>query len=225
MTFSIAARCPKTGMLGVAAASSSIAVASRCCHARAGVGAVMSQNVTNPALGALALDLMEAGLRGDALLVALAREEPHLAWRQLVLVPAEGDIATYSGERALGLYAAAQGRDCAAAGNILNSESIPGRMVSAFENSSGHLVDRLLLAMQAAVDAGGETGPIHAAGLKLVDALSWPVADLRVDWTDGAPIEELSRLWWRYRPQMQDYVTRAQAPDSAPAFAVPGVEE
>jgi hypothetical protein len=61
MTMSIAARCPLTGMLGVAVASSSIAVASRCANVRAGVGAALSQNVTDPSLGRLALDLMESG--------------------------------------------------------------------------------------------------------------------------------------------------------------------
>lgn len=223
MTFSIAARCPQTGMLGVAAASSSIAVASRCCHVQAGAGAVMSQNVTNPALGPQALTLMRSGLRGNALLQALAAADGWLAWRQLLLVPAEGEIATFSGQHALGVFATAQGEHCAAGGNILASAELPARMVAAFEHSSGHLAERLLAAMHAAVAAGGEVGPIHAAGLKLVASQSWPVVDLRIDWSDGEPIAELDQLWQRYRPQMQDYIIRAETPQQAPGFAVPGL--
>jgi len=222
MTFSIAARCPDSGMLGVAVASSSIAVAARCSHVRSGVGAVLSQNVTNPALGPLALDLMASGLCGQPLLQALAAQEAHMDWRQLVLVPLRGDIIIHSGAQAMGIHAAAQGQHCAAGGNLLAREDIPARMVAAFENSHGHLADRLLAAMQAAVDAGGEAGPIHAAGLKITDRPSWPVIDLRVDWSDGAPISELAAVWQRYRPQLQDYVTRALNPEQAPGFGVPG---
>jgi uncharacterized Ntn-hydrolase superfamily protein len=223
MTFSIAARCPQTGMLGVAAASSSIAVASRCCHVAAGVGAVMSQNVTNPALGPKALALMAQGQRAGELLAALAGADPHLAWRQLLLVPAQGEIATFSGQHALGVFATAQGEHCAAGGNILADARLPARMVQAFEESRGHLAERLLTAMQAAVAAGGEVGPIHAAGIKLVSTQSWPVVDLRVDWSDGEPVAELQQLWQRYQPQMQDYITRAEAPEQAPGYGVPGV--
>lgn len=223
MTFSIAARCPETGMLGVAVASSSIAVASRCCHLQAGVGAVMSQNVTNPLLGPLALQAMASGVRGAALLQQLARADPHLQWRQLLALPASGEALTFSGEHALGIHATASGADCLAGGNILHSASVPQQMVAAFAASSGHLADRLLAAMQAAVAAGGEAGPIHAAGLKLVASQAWPVIDLRIDWSDGEPITELTQLWQRYRPQMQDYITRAEHPQQAPGFAVPGV--
>ncbi|RQO77636.1 DUF1028 domain-containing protein [Aquitalea sp. FJL05] len=223
MTFSIAARCPQTGMLGVAVASSSIAVASRCCYLQAGVGAVMSQNVTNPLLGPLALQAMANGLRGDALLQQLAQADPHLQWRQLLALPASGEAVTFSGEHALGVYATASGPHCVAGGNILHSASVPQQMVAAFAASSGHLADRLLAAMQAAVAAGGEAGPIHAAGLKLVASQAWPVIDLRIDWSEQEPVAELAQLWQRYRPQMQDYITRAENPQQAPGFAVPGV--
>ena len=76
--------------------------------------------------------------------------------------------------------------------------------------------------MRAGVAAGGEAGAIHSAGLKLVEKVSWPVADLRVDWTEGCPIEELGRLWAMYRPQMDAYVTRALNPGDAPSYGVPG---
>jgi len=95
-------------------------------------------------------------------------------------------------------------------------------MVDAFENSTGALPDRLLAAMQAAVDVGGEAGPIHAAGIKVADKADWPVVDLRVDWSEGQPVAELAALWHRYQPQMQAYITRAVSPEEAPSYGVPG---
>ena len=101
---SIAARCPLTGMLGVAVASSSIAVASRCANVRAGVGAALSQNVTDPSLGRRALDLMESGKSAQDVIELFLRDHPFMAWRQLVLVPSVGAPAVFSGDRTLGVF-------------------------------------------------------------------------------------------------------------------------
>ncbi len=78
--------------------------------------------------------------------------------------------------------------------------------------------------MRAALDAGGEAGPIHSAGLKIMGSVSWPIADLRIDWDDEDPISALASLWNRYFPQMDDYVERALSPDTAPSYGVPGDE-
>ena len=95
-------------------------------------------------------------------------------------------------------------------------------MVDAFLGSSGHLGDRLLTVMQAALDAGGEEGPVRSAGMKLVRDVPWPVADLRVDWSEGCPIADLKKVWEIYQPQLEDYVTRALDPSAAPSYGVPG---
>jgi uncharacterized Ntn-hydrolase superfamily protein len=95
-------------------------------------------------------------------------------------------------------------------------------MVKAFVRVAGHLGDRLIAAMRAGLEAGGEAGPIRSAGLKLVDKVSWPVADLRVDWTEECPIAGLASLWEVYKPQMDAYVIRALNPASAPSYGVPG---
>jgi uncharacterized Ntn-hydrolase superfamily protein len=97
-------------------------------------------------------------------------------------------------------------------------------MVPAFENTQGMLADRLLAAMHAAMAAGGEAGPVHSAALKIVGDVSWPIVDLRVDWADDDPIGKLAALWQAYRPQMQDYLTRALNPTVAPSYGVPGNE-
>ncbi len=223
MTFSIAARCARTGMLGVAVSSSSIGVASRCAHVRARVGAALSQNVTNPALGTQMLDFVQSGLDGPTALDRVVASERQPQWRQLVIVPLRGAPAIHTGVHALGVSAQALGADCASAGNLLADSAIPRIMVDAFETSGGHLADRLLAALRAAVVAGGEAGPLHAAGLMVADAVSWPVVDLRVDWSEAAdPVGELEGLWRLYQPQLQAYVERARDPGQAPSYGVPG---
>jgi uncharacterized Ntn-hydrolase superfamily protein len=221
MTMSIAARCPETGMLGVAIASSSIAVASRCVNVRAGVGAALSQNVTDPSLGRRALDLIESGKSTHDVVELFIHELPFMAWRQLVLVPSVGTPALFTGNRALGVSGESISRDCAAAGNLLANPSVPSYMTQAFEESDGHLADRLLKALRAGLKAGGEAGSLHAAGVQVADKLSWPVVDLRVDWSDH-PIQQLCSLWDLYQPQLDAYVQRAQSPDAAPAYGVAG---
>ena len=221
MTFSLVGRCPGTGMLGMVISSSSPAVAARCAHVRAGVGAVASQNVTDPALGPLVLDQLARDLRAAEALRRVAEGRDHIAFRQLLVVDRFGGTATWSGDRVLGVWGAAEGTDCAAGGNLLASPDVPAAMVAAFEGSQGHLADRLMTTLEAGLAAGGEAGPVHSAGLKVADRLSWPLVDLRVDWSDD-PVGDLRRVWQVYRPQMQAYVDRAENPDGASSYGVPG---
>ena len=223
MTFSLIARCAHTGQFGMVIASSSPAVAARCAHVRAGVGAVASQNVTDPALGPLLLDQLQAGFSAPDALAQITTGRAHIDYRQLLAIDAQGRTATHSGKQVLGLWGEATGTDCAAGGNLLANDTIPGAMVAAFETSQSSLGDRLMSALKAGLSAGGEAGPVHSAGLKLADRLSWPLADLRIDWADD-PIGMLRRAWDIYRPQMQAYVQRATDPTQAPSYGVPGDE-
>lgn len=224
MTFSIVGHCPESGMFGLAISSSSPAVAARCAFARAGVGAVATQNVTDPRLGPRALDLMERGATPSEALAILERGGAHMAWRQVLAVGRTGESAIYSGPNVLGMWSEAQGVDAAAAGNLLADAGVPEVMVQSFKASSGHLGERLVKALRAGLDAGGEAGPVHSAGLLLVDTQSWPLAELRIDWTEDCPIAALEAAWRVYRPQMADYVTRALDPRAAPSYGVPGDE-
>jgi uncharacterized Ntn-hydrolase superfamily protein len=224
MTFSISARCAKTGMFGIAISSSSPAVAARCAHARAGAGVVASQNITDPALGQKGLVLLAEGLSAAETLAKLLDGYAFADFRQLAIVDGQGRTAVFSGAKALGVYSTFEGKDCVAAGNLLATPDVPRAMVRAFEASTGHLGDRLLVAMRAAVEAGGEAGPVHSAGLLMVDKVSWPVADLRVDWHETDPIGALGDLWALYKPQLAAYVTRALDPTEAPSYGVPGDE-
>jgi uncharacterized Ntn-hydrolase superfamily protein len=224
MTFSIAARCADTGHFGIAIASSSPAVAARCAHVRAGVGAVSSQNVTDPRLGPAALDLMQGGASARAALAALTAANPHIDYRQLVAVDSQGRTATWSGCHTLGIHAASEGKDCAAAGNLLANDGVPAAMVGAFEAAAGSLASRLVAALSAGLAAGGEAGPVHSAGLLVAGTESWPLVDLRVDWDDADPIARLHALWVLWEPQMDAYVQRALDPGRSPSFGVPGDE-
>ncbi|MBY6004931.1 DUF1028 domain-containing protein [Salipiger bermudensis] len=222
MTFSIVGHCPETGMFGVAISSSSPAVAARCSFARAGVGAVATQNVTDPRLGPLALDLMALGASPSEALSVLERRGAEMAYRQVLAVDRSGQSAIYSGTQVLGMWSESQGRDTAAAGNLLSDAGVPEVMVQHFLNSTGHLGDRLIGALGAGLAAGGEAGPVHSSGLLLVDRQSWPLAELRIDWTESCPIAALEEAWRVYKPQMTDYVTRALNPGGAPSYGVPG---
>jgi uncharacterized Ntn-hydrolase superfamily protein len=152
----------------------------------------------------------------------VAGSAAHITFRQLLAVDAAGRTGVFSGSKTLGTYAAAEGESAAAAGNMLRSKVVPERMLSAFVGSTGSLGGRLLAAMRAGLDAGGEEGPVHSSGLLIVRDVSWPVANLRVDWSDADPIADLERLWALYEPQLEAYVTRAIDPAAAPSFGVQG---
>ncbi len=224
MTFSLVATCARTGMLGVAVTSSSPAVAARCAWARARVGAVATQNVTDPSLGPRVLHLLESGRTAAAALEEVIASAPHAEYRQVAVIDAGGRAASYSGARTLGRHASHAGEHCLAAGNLLADENVTAAMVRAFESRPrDHLASRLLDALTAGQDAGGEEGPVRSCGLQVVAGVSWPVTDLRIDWHDD-PIAELARLWALWRPQESDYVRRALDPTAAPSFGVPGDE-
>jgi uncharacterized Ntn-hydrolase superfamily protein len=221
MTFSIVARCAATGQFGMAISSSSPAVAARCAHVRADVGVVASQNITDPELGSLTLDAMATGLSSVKAIAAVLNNYPHREYRQLLAVDRNGTVSIHSGGNVLGTWAEAKGINCAAAGNLLANSEIAAFMVKSFETTKGQLAERLLAALEAGAAAGGEAGPVHSAGLKLADKLSWPFIDLRVDWSE-TPIEDLRTTWEIYKPQANAYVQRALNPTDAPSYGVAG---
>lgn len=222
MTFSLTARCPDTGMFGIVISSSSPAVAARCVHLRAHVGAVASQNITDPRLGQIGLDLLGRGLPAKDVLGALVASTPFSEYRQLVVVDSSGETAAHSGSETLGIHATCLGPSSVAAGNLLAREQVPAAMMDRYQAESAMpFADRLLAALEAGLQQGGEAGPVRSAGLYVVSDVSWPIIDLRIDWHDR-PIDALKELWTVYQPQVDDYVRRAQRPTEAPSFGVEG---
>jgi uncharacterized Ntn-hydrolase superfamily protein len=221
MTLSIAAWDRETGQLGAAISSSSISVASRCLHWRPEVGIALSQNITDPRLGPRMLALLDDGVEVGAAIDAVVKNTPHIKYRQLGLIDSHGRTGLFTGDAVLGCFASAEGKHCVATGNLLANESVPAAMVTTFEQSSGSFGSRLLSALTAGVDAGGEAGILHSAGLLIGGSHSWPLAELRIDW-DEDPISKMIAGWEIYEPQIDDYVRRAYNPDDAPSYGVPG---
>ena len=161
MTFSVSGFCQTTGMVGVAITTSSICVASRCPWVRSGIGAAATQNVTDPSLGNLMLDYLEQGLSAQQSIDKVIGEHKFIDYRQLTLVDSKGNSASYTGSKTLGTNAISQGDGCIAAGNLLSSTEVVRAMSDSFSiNGNLHLAERLLVALQEGVDAGGEEGHI-----------------------------------------------------------------
>jgi uncharacterized Ntn-hydrolase superfamily protein len=227
MTFSLVARCPNSGMFGVIVASSSPAVAARCAFAKAGIGAMATQNVTDPSLGPRGLKLLRAEADALEVIDTLCDSADHMEYRQLLVVDRYGGTASHSGAKLLGLGTEASIPNAVAGGNMLADIGVPHAMITSFaaiSETGADIGECLITALEAGRDAGGEAGPVHSAGMLIVDKVSWPVADLRIDWTENDPVAELAALWERYKPMMDDYVTRALDPTSAPSYGVPGDE-
>jgi uncharacterized Ntn-hydrolase superfamily protein len=224
VTFSLIARDPLTGAFGLVISSSSPAVAARCAHLAPGAGAVASQNVTNPALGLRALNLLGQGLAAKRVIAELVSAERFPAYRQLSVVDREGQVAAFEGAATLGVHTVAEGTACVSAGNLLASAGVPAAMVAAYEASQATTFEeRLLDGLRGATAAGGEAGPVRSAGLAVVEDVEWRVTDLRVDDHD-TPLAELERLLGVWLPQKADYRARAIDPKAAPSYRVPGDE-
>jgi len=216
VTLSLSVYEQKTGAFGSVICSSSPAVAARCQWARARVGVVCTQNVTNPALGKAALDGLAHGESAASALAAALAADDYPAYRQLVVVGPAGRPALYSGSRSLGIHAECAGAHEAAAGNLLASAEV----IRAFRDGyiasdASYLEGRLLDGLDQALRAGGEASPVRSAGLVVVGDLPWPVTDLRVDWHDE-PAAELRSLWEIWQPVKAEYLVRALEPGNAP---------
>ncbi|MCU1471512.1 MAG: fimbrial assembly protein FimA [Glaciihabitans sp.] len=219
MTFSLIAR-DDDGSFGAVIASSSPAVSARCLWLRDNVGAVATQNVTDPRLGQKGLDLLAEGSDAEAAAASLAGQA-NAAFRQVLIVGKEGRAAVHSGARSLGTVSSAVDGGVAAAGNLLANSHVPLAMVASFKFAKGCFEERLLIALRAGLNAGGEAGPIHSAGLAVVSGTGWRITDLRVDWNDK-PVQELADILAVWLPQRDDYVTRALDPARSPGFGVAG---
>lgn len=222
MTFSILAR-DETGAFGMAVTSSSPCVAARCLHLRGGVGAVASQNITDPRLGPWLLDRLAAGDDPATALDRLGAKDPTMAYRQLSLIGASGEPAVHSGKHTLGVHHTRTSATAAAAGNLLDNPGVVDAVLASFEQTPGEFEVRLLAALRAGLAAGGEAGSLQSAGLAVVRAAGWAETDLRVDWSED-PIGTLGELLELWLPQRADYVTRGIDPSTAPAYGVPGDE-
>ncbi|GAA4173846.1 DUF1028 domain-containing protein [Gryllotalpicola koreensis] len=193
----------------------------RCVHLRDGVGAVHSQNITDPRLGVRLLDLLEGGASAAEAIDRVVGTDATAPYRQLIAVDAEGRTAIHSGPHALGIVGEHRAPGAAAAGNMLATPDVPRRLVEAWQHASGEPETRLLAALRAAIAEGGEAGPVHSAALTVVSGHRWRTTDLRVDWSDD-PLAELEELLAVWLPQRDDYILRGEDPARSPGYGVPG---
>jgi len=216
-TFSLIGRCERTGMLGIAIATSEMAVGSRCIHVAPGVGAVITQASTNPRLGHLGLNLLRAGYSASRALAEIAASDEFVERRQLACLDVNGLAAarTGSGNR---LWAGHRvDRNVAVAANAVVSARVADAMFEVFQAGTDlDLWERLLRALEAGKVAGGQPDGELSSGLFVVDRQPFPTVDLRVD-LHPEPVAELRRLADVYFPLVPYYNLRPRDPSLPPA--------
>ena len=218
MTFSLIARCPRSGQIGAAVTTSSIAVGSRVPFCAAGIGAVLTQHRTDPRLGPRGLALLRSGCTAAETLAALVASTPDASWRQLAVLDAAGRTAHHHGAKVKPELGVAHGAGVVTLGNILASDAVPAAMLAGFLASpEAPLAERLLQGLEAGEAAGGEHGAVTSASLLVQWREEFPYVDLRVDYSP-APLPALRALWAAYAPVADGFVTRAMAPDGAPVI-------
>jgi uncharacterized Ntn-hydrolase superfamily protein len=204
-TFSIVARDPATGDLGVAVQSKFFAVGAVVPWARAGCGAVATQASANTTFGPRGLDLLARGLAPAAVLDSLLAADPGRDQRQIGIVDASGRSAAATGPKCQAWAGHRSGPDYAVQGNILAGEPVVLAMEKAFLEAKGHLGGRLIAALAAGQAAGGDSRGQQSAALLIVrekggyGAFNDRYCDLRVD-DHATPIAELRRLYELWLP-------------------------
>lgn len=216
MTFSIAGRCKRTGMIGAAVTTSGMAVGARCIHVRANVGAVLTQYWTDLRLGPRGVDLLSRGNSADQVVASLLTDYPTAPWRQFAALDRDGNAACHHGAKVGEVLGQCIGESCIALGNGLSNGEIPASMVAAYgRDPDAHLAARLVAGLEGGLAAGGQPKQIKSAGLLVCHEDRFPLVDLRVD-LDPQPLTRLRFLWEIYEPQVDFYRIRAVDPENAP---------
>lgn len=220
MTFSIVARCPSTGLLGVAVATAVPAVGSMCPFTRASVGAVSTQSWVNPYLALGALDAIAGGMSARTALDSVLAGDSARALRQIGLVDVSGEAAAFTGEDCTPWCGQEVGEGFTVQGNMLTGPEVIAAMATAFRASEGCALDeRLMRAMEAGDAAGGDRRGRQSASLRLQGAEEYPALDLRVD-EHPRPVGELRRVLEIARLQLMPFVD-GMPKSGGPAGAAP----
>lgn len=214
MTFSVIARCERTGMFGIAIATRPMAIGAKCPFLKPGIGGLVVQANGDPRLGPLGLSLLEQGYSaGKVLREIIDSDGPeNIEWRQIAVVDKDGRTAAYTGQDNEEWKGHITRPNFAVLGNRLTSERTVTAMAQAFEeNPELELADRLVTVLEAARDAGGQVAGQHSAALLVYNKRSYAWVDLRADEHDE-PIGELRRLYQLYIPLIPYYDRRPSNP-------------
>lgn len=206
MTFSIVARCKKTGMLGMAVSTARPAVGSLAVYVKAGVGAIASQAALNPYFGINGLKYLEQGMSAEEVMEKVKSEDAEFERRQLAIVDNEGRTAGYTGTDTVPWAGHYFGDQFVVAGNMLVGEEVVQEMAKTYENSTEeYLPLRLIETIKAGQAAGGDKRGRQSAAVKVFDKLPYPIVDLRVDEHEN-PIEELERVYEAAKINLFPYI-------------------
>lgn len=219
-TYTIIAYCPRTQRLGVAIATFSLAVGGYCPRVEAGVGAVASQAYADPRLIPPVLDFLKKGFTPEKIIEELSLLDPFFAYRQIGIVDSKGNTAAHTGEKTTAWKGHICGSGYVAMGNCLAEEKTITNMSQHFkQDPTLELEERLLYALEAGGDAGGQSDPMNerSAALIVYEQEKYPRVDLRVDLHQNA-IQELRRVYETYKPYIPLYYDlRIKNPDKAPS--------
>ena len=186
-TFSIVARDPATGELGIAVQSKFVAVGSVVPWAKAGVGAIATQSWANTRYGPVGLDLLERGVSPEKVIEIMTEADGNRESRQVGIVSADGNASSFTGKKCLSWAGGKTGKNYAAQGNILTGPEVVDAMADTFEKSEGELSERLIAALRAGQKAGGDKRGRQSAALLIVrkgwgySGLNDRYRDLRVE--------------------------------------------
>lgn len=223
MTFTILGRCPRTARTGVAIATYSLGVGGYCPFFVRDRGVLSTQAFANPALGPLAMEQLAKNVPPGQVMTALAAVDPDFAFRQVGIVTCDGTVAMHTGERCRAWAGHLQGDGYAVFGNVLAGEPTITAMAASWDAGAAlDLDERLLRALEAGRDAGGQAGaegdhlPERSAALVVRGADCVRDIDLRVDLHDDA-VTELRRVHTGYVPYLEYYALRARDPARTPA--------
>jgi uncharacterized Ntn-hydrolase superfamily protein len=200
-TYSIVARDPVTGDMGVAVQSHAFSVGAIVTWGEAGIGVVATQSLVDPGYGGKGLELMRKGVSAPDALKQLVAADPENAGRQVAMLDSQGRVSVYTGSKAIAAAGHLIGNQYSAQANLMRSDKVWSAMASAYESAKGDLADRLLAALDGAQNAGGDIRGKMSSALLVVRAKSsgrpWSGADrlfdLRVD-EHPEPLIELRRL-------------------------------
>lgn len=205
-TFSIVARCQETGKLGVAISTARPAVGSLAIYAKANVGVIATQAAVNPYFGTNGLAYLEEGLSAEEVMDKVKSEDAEYEKRQLAIVDSKGRTAGYTGTDTVSWAGHYFGDQFVVAGNMLVGEAVVEAMAETYEENEGiYFPERLLAALRAGQDAGGDKRGKQSAALKVVSDVPYPVVDLRSDEHED-PVTELERIYSVAKEQLFPYI-------------------
>ena len=218
MTFSIIGRCERTGAFGAAITTSDLAVGSRCVRLAHGKGAVLSQHRTDSRLGDLGITLLQDGHEANDALARVCASSEHIDWRQVGVLDASGRAAVYHGRRMYSIYSHTARPNCLALGNILDNDGVTAAMADAFgADDASPLADKLMRALEAGRDAGGEVmGHLKSAALRVSGEHGIDTYDLRIDISGDDAVADLRALYTAYRDREDRLRCVALTPDRVP---------